>query len=192
MRMRESGMPDQQTWSGFFSPSRALENLLFGNVDGNVADFGCGYGTFALPAAEIISGMVYAIDIDEMLLKQVREKAEGRKLQNVITLRKDLLEESTGLDAGSCIYVMLFNVLHCERPLRLLLEAKRILVPGGLVGIIHWISDPTTPRGPSKHIRPTPGQCGLWIEQAGLNTVLHEIPLPPFHYGIVARKPEAQ
>jgi ubiquinone/menaquinone biosynthesis C-methylase UbiE len=51
-------------------------------------------------------------------------------------------------------YAMLFNILHAEQPERLLREARRILAPHGLLGIIHWNYDPSTPRGPSMEIRP--------------------------------------
>lgn len=54
MKTRESGMPDESRWSGFFAPEVALEKLGLNPDSGDVVDFGCGYGTFAIPAAKIV------------------------------------------------------------------------------------------------------------------------------------------
>jgi ubiquinone/menaquinone biosynthesis C-methylase UbiE len=35
----------------------------------NVADFGFGYGTFTIPAAKIISGKIYAFDIEPEMIE---------------------------------------------------------------------------------------------------------------------------
>jgi hypothetical protein len=42
MRIRDSGMPDQQMWEGFFDPSRVLRQLGFLSRTDDVADLGCG------------------------------------------------------------------------------------------------------------------------------------------------------
>jgi len=52
-----------------------------------------------------------------------------------------------------------FNILHVEDPVELLREAFRVLSPEGKLGIIHWKTDPATPRGPSMAIRPQASQC---------------------------------
>jgi len=88
-------------------------------------------------------------------------------------------------------YVMLFNILHAENPVNLLREAWRILAPGGHTGIIHWNYDPETPRGPPMAIRPRPENCLLWIKEAGFVIEKKHINLPPYHYGILARKKTA-
>lgn len=86
---------------------------------------------------------------------------------------------------------MLFNILHTEDPLRLLHEAWRILSKGGRVAVIHWNYDPETPRGPPMAIRPRPTDCLQWIKKAGFKIENKHIDLPPYHYGIVARKKSA-
>jgi hypothetical protein len=70
----------------------------------------------------------------------------------------------------------------------LLREARRALVPGGRVGIIHWRTDIPTPRGPTPDIRPTPSQCRAWGETAGLEFVRDE-PLCccSWHWGMVMK-----
>ena len=49
-------MPKEELWSEFFDPNNALKLLGVNSKIVNVADFGCGYGTFTIPAARIISG----------------------------------------------------------------------------------------------------------------------------------------
>lgn len=67
-------------------------------------------------------------------------------------------------------------------------EAHRVLRPGGRAGIIHWICDADTPRGPDLAIRPRPGQCLAWAREAGFGAVVPRVDLPPYHYGIVVGK----
>jgi SAM-dependent methyltransferase len=84
-------------------------------------------------------------------------------------------------------YVMLFNILHLEKPMVLINEARRVLRKDGKLGIIHWNYDPKTPRGPSMDIRPKPEDCVRWAESAGfIGAVWHD--LKPYHYGIVLKK----
>jgi len=97
------------------------------------------------------------------------------------------MAKGSGLPDGSVDYVMLFNILHLERPMVLINEAKRILRGGGKLGIIHWNYDPKTPRGPSMDIRPKPEQCIKWAESAGFSNVV-QYDLKLYHYGIVLTK----
>jgi ubiquinone/menaquinone biosynthesis C-methylase UbiE len=152
-------------------------------------DVGCGYGTFSIPAARKNKGMIYALDIEKEMIRAVQKKASDAGLRNILTVQRDFVMEGTSLPENSCEYVMLFNILHAEEPLKILAEAKRILIPRGRAGIIHWSYDSTTPRGPSLDIRPRPEQCQEWIRAAGLELEKSYIDFPPFHYGMVGQKP---
>lgn len=189
MKTRESGMPDEATWAGFFSPARVLGDLGLTESFDDVVDFGCGYGTFAIQAAQIVGGTVYALDIDEAMVTATTRKAEAAGLTNVCARQRDFVAHGTGLGDASVDYAMLFNLLHCEDPLSLLRDARRVLRPGGLLGIMHWNPDPTTPRGPSLAIRPRPAQCRDWAERVGFR--LHgpgRIDLPPYHFGLLMQR----
>jgi ubiquinone/menaquinone biosynthesis C-methylase UbiE len=188
MKARESGMPDEQLWDQFFEPDLILKGLGLQNLSGPIVDMGCGYGTFTIPAAQLNPGPVYALDIENDMILTTREKALQAGLKNVCALQRDFISLGTGLPDNSCEYVMLFNILHAEEPLRLLAEAGRILQPGGKVGVIHWIHDAATPRGPSLEIRPTPEQCLTWLSEAAFRTDGHTLEFPPYHYGLVGKK----
>ena len=186
MKIRDSGMPDETMWSTFFDPVFILKQLTL-PVEGTIVDMGCGYGTFAIPAALMTKGTVLAIDMEDDMLATCRRKAQALDLKNLMLIQRDFLTEGTGLDAGSVDFVMLFNILHTAQPIKLLAEAYRILRVGGQAGIIHWNYDPNTPRGPVMSLRPRPEQCFNWLKQAGLDPQ-PIIDLPPYHYGIVTIK----
>ncbi len=187
MKVRESGMPDEKKWAEFFEPEKILCIMELNNNVVDVAEFGCGYGTFTIPAAKIVKGTVYAIDIEEGMVRRVAEKANKEKLNNIKTLLRDFVNEGSGLEDRSVDYAMLFNILHAEKPEELLKEAYRILKTGGKLGIIHWNYDPETPRGPPLTIRPRPEQCIKWAIEGGLKfESRHD--LKPYHYGLVFSK----
>jgi ubiquinone/menaquinone biosynthesis C-methylase UbiE len=180
-------MPKEEEWNQFFDPSHALNLLGLSREVVNVADFGCGYGTFTIPAAKIIAGKIYAFDIEPEMVKAVKEKAKTSNLDNVEAILRDFISKGSGLKDASVDYVFLFNVLHLEKPEQLLKESYRILKLGGKVGIIHWNYDAKTPRGPPMDIRPRREQCRSWAESVGF-IFEQNFDLKPYHYGLVLRK----
>lgn len=189
MKVRESGMPDEAVWASFFSPEKSLRALgLQAGMDG-VVEFGCGYGTFTLPAASICRGTVHAFDIEPDMVELVRNRACSRDLQNIQVHHRDFVADGTGLPDANADYAMLFNILHAEHPEGLLAEAFRVLRPGGVLGIMHWRPSPDTPRGPPMHMRPTPAQCREWAEAVGFQAREPALDLPPHHFGVVVARP---
>ena len=188
-KIRESSMPSEQVWCSFFHIEEVLNRTLINSEVIDAADFACGYGTFTIPAAQRIQGTMYAVDIDPEMIRIVNEKLQKLKLTNVKTIIRDLLTDGSGLDDDSVDYVMLFNILHLEDPLTLLREVFRILRRGGRVGIIHWLRDPSTPRGPPLEMRPTVEQCVNWCLQAGFSAGSNtSVNLKPYHFGLLMRK----
>lgn len=53
MKIRESGMPERGSWEKFFNPSKILASLGLDSQINDVVEFGCGYGTFTIPAAAL-------------------------------------------------------------------------------------------------------------------------------------------
>jgi SAM-dependent methyltransferase len=184
MKIRDSGMPDQPLWEGFFDAARVLELLDFGSADKDVADLGCGYGTFALAAAKLTRGKVLAFDIEMSMVQATRQRALQMGLANLVAIERDFVAAGTGLAESSVDTVFLFNVLHAEDALGLLREAKRIVKTTGNVRIIHWVHG-ATPRGPGLDIRPRPEQCVAWASAVGLSP-RSPLDLPPYHFGVIA------
>ena len=97
MKTRESGMPPEEMWQGFFDPIAILTKLgLDANCE-NVLEFGCGYGTFTIPAAHTVRGIVYAMDIEPEVLAITRCKADAAGLHNIELIQRDFVAEGTGI-----------------------------------------------------------------------------------------------
>jgi SAM-dependent methyltransferase len=188
MKTRESGMPDEGMWEGFFCPEHVLQSLGLQPRMRLAVEFGCGYGTFCLPTAKMISGRVVGLDIEPDLVELCRRKSKDIALHNAEFEVRDFIAEGTGIEDGAADYVMLFNILHAERPEIILREARRILSPdNGVLAVMHWRHDPRTPRGPSLSIRPRPEDCLAWARASGFSNVGPIIDLPPWHYGFTAK-----
>ena len=181
-------MPSEEQWGNFFEPKAVLQQLGIDRRINDVVDFGSGYGTFTIPAAESISGKIYALDIEPSMIRSIEKKAKEHNLHNVVPILRDFITKGSGIGDSSIDFVMLFNILHLEEPTRLLKEAYRILIPSGKVGVIHWNYDPKTPRGPPMDIRPKPEQVRQWAESVGF-VFEQQLDLKPYHYAMVLRKP---
>ncbi len=191
MKTRESGMPDEGMWNSFFDPPAFLARLGLMPETEAVVEFGCGYGSFTIPAARLARGPIYAFDIEPEMVEIVHRKARQAGLSNIACAIRDFVEHGTGLPDASAEYVMLFNLLHAECPDVLLREAWRVLRPGGHFAIMHWNYNPSTPRDPSLAIRPRPEQCRAWAEVAGFqllapgSSVSHLITMGWYSSGLI-------
>ena len=131
-----------------------------------------------------------ALDIEPNLVAATARKAAALGLSNVTAAVRDFVTDGTGVPDEQAGYAMLFNILHLENPVGLLSEARRVLAPGGKVGIIHWRTDVETPRGPPMPIRPTAAECRAWGEQAGLEFERFEsLCCCSWHWGLVMKRP---
>ena len=192
MKLRESGMPEEALWESLFDVDLILDRLGIDSTVGDVVELGCGYGTFTLPFARRISGQLEAMDIEPAMVERTRQRAAEAGLSNVVCCRRDVFLEGFGGRAGSRDACLLFNILHCRAPVRLLTEAARAIRPMGLVHVIHWRRDKETPRGPSMSIRPGPEQIIDWAGETGLLALKGPVlDLPPWHYGIRLERGEA-
>ncbi len=182
-------MPAAEQWESYFDAAGILESLGCRDLNGDAVEFGCGYGTFTIAAAQMMLGTIYALDIDPRMVTATAERVSRVGLQNVVVEQRDFVAEGCGRESQSASLVLLFNILHFEDPVGLLREAHRVLRLGGLVGIIHWNYDEHTPRGPPLNIRPRPQQCRAWGEDAGLRWVRNEsFPGSPWHWGMVLKR----
>lgn len=190
MKVRESGMPEQDQWEEFFDPELILDELGLTSECADVVEFGCGYGTFTLAAASRIRGTLHALDVEVEILAAAAARATECGLSNIEFTLRDFITNGSGLPDSSVDYAMLFNILHCAHPVGLLREAWRTLTAGGTLAIVHWNHDDETPRGPPMAIRPRPEQCRQWAEAAGFGSAGQVRNLPPHHYGMTLRKPD--
>lgn len=180
MKIRDSGMPSEEYWETLFDIPLILSRLGIDQFH-DVAELGCGYGTFSVPIAQAISGTLYAFDIDPEMLGRTRARGEGLPIQ---CEQRDVYLDGFGVTVDA---VLLFNILHGEQPTTILRHAARALRPGGRVLAIHWRHG-ETPRGPSLEIRPTAQQIVEWGREVGLRPICTPRDLPPWHYGVILSK----
>jgi ubiquinone/menaquinone biosynthesis C-methylase UbiE len=187
MKVRDSGMPNEEMWSEFFDARTILEQMQVTSLLDHVVDLGSGYGTFTIPVAQIVRGIVHAFDIDPEMIDLLQQKSVQLNIKNIELNLRDFIADGSGLPHFSVDYVMLFNILHHAHPEQILGETFRIMKPGAKAGIIHWRSDIPTPRGPALAIRPTPEQCKKWAFESGFS-ITKELILSPYHFGIIISK----
>jgi SAM-dependent methyltransferase len=176
MKIRDSGMPEETYWESLLDVRLILERFHVERF-ADVAELGCGYGTFSVPLSQAITGTLYTFDIDPEMVERTRIR--GRGLPMVAEVR-DVETQGFGVRVDAAL---LFNILHCERPVALLRQAAAALGDGGEVLVIHWRHDVPTPRGPEAAIRPSPDRIATWGREAGLEAG-PPIELPPWHYGL--------
>jgi ubiquinone/menaquinone biosynthesis C-methylase UbiE len=100
-----------------------------------VLDYGCGVGSYTLPAAEMVGadGLVYALDVEPLALKMAQERVARAGLSNVKTIQS---ERATGLPDDSLDVVLLYDVLHgIQDKSALLQELARVLKAGGILSV---------------------------------------------------------
>ena len=154
-----------------------------------VADVGCGTGYCTVPIAARVGerGMVFACDISEEMLDEVREKISRWQIGNVVTVLS--AENGIPLDDETVDFVHLSLLLHeLEEPGTFLAELKRILKPGGEVGIVDW-EKVDSPSGPPQEERIALAEAKRILEQSGLAVVRETMP-GAYHYALVAARPE--
>jgi len=98
-------------------------------------DYGCGTGSFTIPAARIVStsGKVYALDYFPRQLEIVNEKAKKEGLANIETILSD---SKTGLEDECIDVIWVCDVLHELKERRAVLEElHRVLRRDGVLAI---------------------------------------------------------
>jgi ubiquinone/menaquinone biosynthesis C-methylase UbiE len=188
MKVRDSGMPEEDLWNSFFDVNKILSELEINSKISHIVEIGCGYGTFTFEVSNRINHTLYAFDIENQMINHIQSKISKRNLKNIKLFNLDVLEETTKLNAESIDYVMLFNILHNEQPQLFFEEAYRILKKGGKIGIIHWRSDIKTPRGPTLNIRLKPEEIIEILDTNQFEILKKTFIIEPFHFGILLCK----
>jgi ubiquinone/menaquinone biosynthesis C-methylase UbiE len=101
-----------------------------------VLDFGCGPGTYTIPAVRLVGarGKVYALDRNRIALGRLENAARREGLRNIDAIHSSDLD--TGLRDGCVDVVLLHDVLHMiDERMTLFEEMHRVLKPGGRVSV---------------------------------------------------------
>jgi predicted methyltransferase len=137
-RAQNSG-PERDRWQ---RPDEVMDALgvRAGSV---VADVGCGKGYFSIKLAQRVgpTGKVYAEDIQEDVLEDVRHEAEKEGLKQIETILG--APDDPRLPAGSLDVVLAVNSYHeWVQYDAMLAHLYAALKPGGLLGLIDRPGEP--------------------------------------------------
>lgn len=115
-----------------------------------VADVGAGVGYHTVRLARRVgpTGHVWATDIQEEMLAQLRRRVEAAGLTNVTAVHTR--PDETGLPEGQLDLVLMVDVFHeVAEPEVLLAKLARALAPGGRLALVEFrAEDPAVPARP--------------------------------------------
>ena len=111
-------------------PPEQLFSMLPINKTDNILDFGAGTGYLTIPAAKMVDGQVYALDIDSRMLEIINSKAHDEQLTNIQTVLGNT--DTIPLPNDSIDIVFASLVLHEVKPLTTILpQINEVLKEGG-------------------------------------------------------------
>lgn len=169
------------------------ENVLqIGLREGmKVGDFGAGSGHYSRAAAAIVghSGKVYAIDVQEDILKYIKLNTHERHQHIIETIWGDVEKPGgTHLRNSSLDAILVANTLfQIENRSGLLSEIQRVLKSGGKLMVVDWA-------GSYGGIGPAQGNVVSEHEAEAffINGGFHKVKsfrAGPHHYGILFTSP---
>jgi len=109
-----------------------------------IIDYGCGPGSYTIPAAELTGpgGKVYAVDIHPLAIKKVKKKIKKYNVSNIETIKTDCKMD---IKDNSIDIIMCFDVFHAfgAKEGSILKEFCRVLDKNGflLINDHHYQED---------------------------------------------------
>ena len=136
-----------------------------------VADIGAGGGAVAVRIASRLgpSGRLYATELFESHLEEIRNRATAAGLASITTVHA--ADDATGLPAGCCDVIYMRRVYHhLEDPKAIAAGIDSSLRPGGRLVVIdmitpHWIPNSFQHGIPSEDIRAGFESAGFQLER---------------------------
>ncbi|MGD0172875.1 MAG: class I SAM-dependent methyltransferase [Anaerolineales bacterium] len=151
-----------------WQPMRLLQRLDI-RPGQTVLDLGCGPGFWTFPLADIAGpqGIVWALDISQEMLDDL---VEHHPPAQVHPLRSELPQIS--LPDASVDWIWGAFMAHEVEPLAdLIKEARRVLRPGGRVGLLDWRPDAVHEDGPPRHHRLDPEVVRRALQENGFRLI---------------------
>ncbi|MEF8832496.1 MAG: class I SAM-dependent methyltransferase [Candidatus Thermoplasmatota archaeon] len=147
-------------------PPNKIISLLGVEAEDTVLDLGAGTGFLTFPLSEIVEkGKVYAVDIQEEMLKELEKKCDEKGCENIEVLLSQ--EGKIQIEDEKVNKSFLINVLHEIEDMKTFDEIDRVMKSDGEISVVDWDRDVITERGPPTHERLTLGEAVELLEEHG-------------------------
>lgn len=173
---------DREQWQ---KPDQIMDALKI--ADGSVvAEIGAGGGWFTVRLAHRVGpiGLVYAEDIQPLMIEALKRRVQRENLTNVRTVLGTTKDSRLphGLDA-----ILIVGAYHeMEDPVAVLKDAADSLKPQGRIGIVEYTPGAGGP-GPEPDQRVAPDKVIAGAATARLRLIEHDT-IPPFVFLLVFGK----
>jgi ubiquinone/menaquinone biosynthesis C-methylase UbiE len=174
--------PKRDSWQKPEAVIKALD-LHEGQV---VADIGAGSGYFTLRLAQAVGekGRVFAVDVEEGMVKYLRQRLTKENIKNVTTIK--VPPHDPLLIDGSLDLAFVCDVYHhIEERDGYLRKLRKALKPDGRVVIVDFYQK-ETPIGPPLSMRLSEETVQKELQAAGL-TVTEKLTFLPYQYILIAK-----
>lgn len=157
-------------------PGPVLESAGIG-AGMSVLDVGAGTGYWVLPLSEMVGpqGRVIAVDVEPLMVEDLRALVRERGLDNVDIVLSDELHIPLQ-DEVADVALLAFVLHEPPDPVSFLHEIARLLVPGGRVLVLEWHKRETEFGPPVEH-RVSEDEARHVLETAGYSA----LPMPSPH-----------
>lgn len=171
-------------------PQRILN--VIGLKKGDIfLDAGSGDGYMSLAASKIVGeeGKVYAVDIWEESMNNLKKEIEKETIQNIETIIADITKEIPVEDEIIDICYM-GNVLHGfvenDEVESVMKEVSRIIKPDGIFAVVEFKKIENTP-GPPMHVKMTPDEVKEIVQNYQFE-VKEAAEVGTYHYSVISIK----
>jgi predicted methyltransferase len=177
--------PDRVQWN---KPDLIMDalNIADGSI---VADLGAGGGWFTARLAQRVGpkGLVYAEDVQPLMIEAIKRRKERENLMNVHTVLGTTKDSHLPQGLDAVVIVGAYNEM--EDPVALLKDAADSLKPQGRIGVVEYTAGAGGP-GPDPDQRVSPDTVIKDARAAHLQ-VISQDSIPPFMYMIILGKASA-
>jgi predicted methyltransferase len=169
--------PDREAWQ---KPEQVMDALQIAE-DSVVADLGAGGGWFTIRLARRVGphGLVYAEDVQRLMIEAIGRRVQREGLTNVRPVLGEYENPFPGLPANTLDAVLIVDAFHeMEHPVIVLQNVGRTLKPSGLIGIIGYQQGEGGPGPDNPEDRVAPSVIIEAARAAGLKLVGQDKFLP--------------
>ena len=175
---------------GFLDAGKVLRYIGINDGD-RFLDLGCGNGYFSIAASQLVGkdGIVYAFDVDEESIAQLKSEMADTRLNNIEASVEDITKKLPLADESISLAFM-SNVLHglvenCEAE-GALGEIARVTEKNGRLAVVEFKKQ-ESPMGPPLSIRLSPEDVEALARRYDFsNEGVQEV--GPHHYAIILQK----